>query len=66
MQLVSNKEYLNWLNEVKAKVSSARIKAALAANKELIHFYFDLGKMITEQLQKAAWGDKLLSQLSQD
>jgi predicted nuclease of restriction endonuclease-like (RecB) superfamily len=66
MQLVSNKEYLNWLNEVKAKVSSARIKAALAANKELIHFYFDLGKMITEQLQKAAWGDKLLSQLSKD
>lgn len=66
MEIQSNKEYQDWLKALKAKVSVARVKAALAANKELIHFYFDLGKMITEQQMKAAWGDKLLVQLSKD
>lgn len=66
MEILANDDYLNWLKEIKARVSAARVKAALAANKELIHFYFDLGKMISEQQQKVAWGDKLLPQLSKD
>lgn len=66
MEIQSNGEYQDWLRALKAKVSIARVKAALAANKELIHFYFDLGRMITEQQSKAAWGDKLLNQLSKD
>ena len=40
MDLLSNKDYQNWLNQIKEKVSVARVKAALAANKELIHFFF--------------------------
>ncbi|UJP64803.1 PDDEXK nuclease domain-containing protein [Mongoliitalea daihaiensis] len=66
MEIQSDKEYQDWLKALKAKVSVARVKAALAANKELIHFYFDLGKMISEQQLKAAWGDKLIVQLSKD
>lgn len=66
MEIQSNIEYQEWLKALKAKVSTARVKTALAANKELIHFYFDLGKMISEQQYKAAWGDKLLPQLSKD
>lgn len=66
MEIQSDKEYQDWLKALKEKVSVARVKAALAANKELIHFYFDLGRMITEQQSKAAWGDKLLNQLSKD
>ena len=66
MEIQSDKEYQDWLKALKSKVSVARVKAALAANKELIHFYFDLGKMIGEQQDKATWGDKLLPQLSKD
>ena len=66
MEIQSDKEYQDWLKALKAKVSVARVKAALAANKELIHFYFDLGKMISEQQLKASWGDKLIAQLSKD
>jgi len=66
MELLSNKEYRNWLRAIKSKIRSIQIKAALSANKELIQFYFDLGKMIAEQQSKAAWGDKLLQQLSAD
>jgi predicted nuclease of restriction endonuclease-like (RecB) superfamily len=62
----SNQDYQDWLKALKNKVSVARVKAALAANKELIQFYFKLGKRINEQQAKAAWGDKLHHQLSQD
>ncbi len=43
-----NKDYINWLNEVKAKIRTAQVKAALAVNATLIDFYFGLGKMISE------------------
>ena len=66
MDLVRDKTYINWLGEIKARVRAAQIKAALAANKELIHFYFELGKMIVEQQEHANWGDKLINQLSLD
>ena len=66
MELLSNTEYKIWLIEIKSKIRTVQIKAALAANKELINFYFELGKMIVEQQAKAAWGDKLIQQLSHD
>lgn len=66
MDIRSNQEYQEWLKAIKYKVSAARVKAALAANKALIHFYFELGKMISEQMAKASWGDKLITQLSKD
>jgi len=65
MKLVkSNKEYQIWLTELKAKIKSVQIKAALAANAELILFYFDLGKSISEK--ENVWGTKLLEQISSD
>lgn len=61
-----NKEYINWLNEVKSKIRSAQIKTALAANRELILFYWELGCDIFEKQKNAKWGSKLLEQLSTD
>lgn len=66
MELFVNQKYNTKLAEVKSKVRNVRVKAALAAIRELIHFYFDLGKMILIQLEKSEWGDKFLSQLSKD
>lgn len=66
MDIQNIKEYQDWLKTIKHKVKVARVKAALSANKELIHFYFELGKMISEQQTKATWGDKLLALLSKD
>jgi predicted nuclease of restriction endonuclease-like (RecB) superfamily len=57
-------DYANWLKEVKSKIRSSQIKAALSANSVLIDFYFDLGRMISEK--DAVWGSKLLERLSSD
>lgn len=56
--------YKGWLIELKKKVRTAQLKAAVAVNTELIMLYWELGKMITEK--QTAWGSKFLEQLSQD
>ena len=56
--------YIDWLIELKQKVRTAQLKAAVAVNTELIMLYWELGKMITEK--QTAWGSKFLEQLSQD
>lgn len=61
---ILNSEYKNWLHEIKQHIREARIKVALAANAELIKFYFELGKSISEK--QTAWGTKFLKQLSGD
>lgn len=56
--------YKQWLAELKGKIRSVQIKATVAVNKELILFYWELGKMISEK--QTAWGSKFLENLSAD
>lgn len=58
--------YKIWLTEIKHKVRSSQLKAAIAVNSALIEFYWELGKMISEKLQESNWGDKILEQVSKD
>ena len=58
--------YKNWLATIKDKVRTAQIKVGIAANKELISFYWDLGKNISEELQREKWGSKVIAKLSKD
>lgn len=57
-------DYKQWLTELKSKIRSAQIKAAIAVNSALIQFYWELGKMIDEK--QTAWGSKFLETLSKD
>lgn len=58
--------YKTWITELKQKVKSAQAKAALAVNRELILFYWDLGQAISEKLHMSQWGDKVLENVSRD
>ena len=61
-----DKDYLKWFSEIKSKIRSTQIRAALAANATLIEFYYDLGRMIVEKQAQSVLGDKLVQQLSKD
>lgn len=65
MTKISN-DYKIWLTELKHKVRTSQLKAAIAVNSALIDFYWELGKMISEKLQESSWGDKILEQVSKD
>jgi predicted nuclease of restriction endonuclease-like (RecB) superfamily len=59
-----DKAYKDWLVDLKSKIRSAQLKAAVAVNTELIVLYWDLGKMIAEK--ENIWGSKLIAQISKD
>ena len=61
---IDNLEYKNWLTELKSKIRSVQIKAAVAVNSALIEFYWELGKMISEK--QTQWGTQFLENLSID
>ncbi|MEO5909529.1 MAG: PDDEXK nuclease domain-containing protein [Pelobium sp.] len=57
-------DYKAWIVELKSKVRSSQIKAAIAVNSALIVFYWELGKMISEK--ENVWGSKLIKEVAQD
>ena len=66
LQLHTQAEYQEWLNSIKQRIVAVRLRMALAANRELILFYWDLGATIAQKQTQSQWGDKLISQLSAD
>lgn len=58
--------YAAWLAEIQSRVQSARSRAALAANAELVALYWHIGNDILRRQQTARWGDKVLQRLSSD
>jgi hypothetical protein len=50
-ELTVNKDYRAWLAEIKLKIRSVQIKAALKVNTELLVFYWELGEdIVAKQL----------------
>lgn len=60
------KAYHQWLQQLKERIRSAQIKAALRVNAELLSLYWDLGKEILNKEKNAGWGTGFLPALSND
>ena len=65
-RIVLDKTYLNFLNEIKHKIASARIQASRHLNKELIELYWDIGKTIIEKQKQYGWGQSIVEKLAND
>ncbi|MBN1981847.1 MAG: DUF1016 family protein [Chitinivibrionales bacterium] len=59
-------DYADFIREIKNRVQSAQIKAAVSANRELIGLYWELAEKIVEKQKHSQWGDGLLAQMSKD
>lgn len=59
-------DYALWLKELKAKIRTTQLRAALAASRELILFYWELGGDISRKLAETDWGAKVIDQLAKD
>ena len=66
MKEIIGKEYLVFLNEIKSRIFTARIRAIHSVNKELINLYWDIGKSIVERQKRFGWGKGVVEQLSRD
>lgn len=52
INLATNKNYKKFISDLKSSISSARLKAHFAVNKELILLYWNIGKQILERQGK--------------
>lgn len=58
--------YADWLAEIKARVQTARQRAVLAANAELMRLYWQIGRDILKQQASQGWGAKVIERLAHD
>src|ERR1700722_20031567 len=61
-----DKQYKKWIVELKDKIRTTQIKAAITVNRELLNLYWELGREICEKQEKANWGEGLIDQLAKD
>lgn len=59
-----DENYKTFLTEIKNRLKTAQIRAALAANSELIKFYWQLGSDLIEKQKTYKWGEHFLEQFS--
>ncbi len=58
--------YATFLDEVKARVRAAQVKAALGVNRELVLLYWRIGRDILARQKKEGWGAQVIDRLSAD
>jgi len=64
--LDDQKQYKNWLVDIKQRLHSVQMKAIVAVNRQLLLFYWQLGADIVSKQEKSYWGSGFLKQLSAD
>jgi predicted nuclease of restriction endonuclease-like (RecB) superfamily len=61
-----DRQYKRWIIELKDKIRTKQIKAAMTVNSQLLDLYWELGKAIFEKQKAANWGDFLIEQMAKD
>jgi predicted nuclease of restriction endonuclease-like (RecB) superfamily len=59
-------DYAAWLAELKARIRTARQRAALVVNHELVLLYWQIGRDILARQGREGWGAKVIERLAQD
>ena len=59
-------DYPAFLRDIKTRIHRAQMRAALAANRELILLYWDIGRAIAERQKQAGWGAAVIPRLARD
>jgi predicted nuclease of restriction endonuclease-like (RecB) superfamily len=58
--------YEDFLIELKTRISSTQLRAAVAVNKELVLLYWQIGRDILNRQQQQGWGAKVINHLAAD
>lgn len=58
--------YAELLEDLKTRIRTAQIRAGLAANRELVLLYWEVGHSILDQQKTHGWGAKVVERLARD
>ena len=53
-----NKEYIQFIADLKQNIVQSRYAAMRLANKEQLLLYFKTGKMLSEKIESEKWGQE--------
>ncbi len=59
-----NDDFKTWVINLSEKYKQAQIKAAISVNSEMLKFYYELGKDISNNSFKATYGSRFYDSLS--
>ncbi len=54
------------MNDLKLRIRTAQVRAALAVNRELIQLYWEIGRAIAGKQEDEGWGAKVIDRLAAD
>lgn len=58
--------YADWLADLKTRIQTAQLRAALAVNRELVLLYWQIGHDILQRQAEQGWGAKVIERLAHD
>jgi predicted nuclease of restriction endonuclease-like (RecB) superfamily len=58
--------YAEWLADLKQRIHTARQRATLAVNRELVGLYWSIGSEILARQAEQGWGSKVIDRLAHD
>jgi predicted nuclease of restriction endonuclease-like (RecB) superfamily len=59
-------DYTELLEDLKNRIRQTQVRAATAANHELIRLYWDIGREIVQRQDREGWGAKVIDRLAGD
>jgi predicted nuclease of restriction endonuclease-like (RecB) superfamily len=60
------KGYEELLGQLKERIRSAQLRAAVAVNRELVLLYWQIGRSIVERQKSEGWGNAVINRLGED
>jgi predicted nuclease of restriction endonuclease-like (RecB) superfamily len=61
-----SKDYVQFLNEIRQKIGTARFKAVHSVNRAQMQLYWEIGKTIVERQDQYGWGKSIVERLAKD
>jgi predicted nuclease of restriction endonuclease-like (RecB) superfamily len=58
--------YDRFLQDLKTRIRTAQVRAALAVNRELLLLYWQIGRDILQRQEQEGWGAKIIDRLAKD
>lgn len=58
--------YAELLEDIKNRIQHAQVRAAVAASRELVRLYWDIGREIVQRQEQEGWGAKVIDRLAAD
>ena len=63
---IIDKDYVQWVEDLSARYRQSQIRASVKVNRELLRFYWELGRDIEEMHVEERWGQSVIKNLSVD